>query len=312
MLTYDRRTIDSAGVFLVGELERMDPALNMPLVSTTWHRDIHLREDVTIGDEATSFVNTDFGAVGTGKATGKNWAGPDATALAAIKASNNKTTLPMHLWAMQTAWSIPELVRAQQLQRLLDTQQHDGLNLKHGMDVDEQVYIGDAEMGCTGLVNNPDITPAGFDAAWDDATSPVTILKDINELIAATWAQSGYAVCPDKLLLPPTQFGLLTQPVTAGGSDSILEYVAKKCLAFATNGRPLDIKPLKWLAGRGVAGANRAVAYTQNKAYVRFPMVPLQRTPLEHRGLHEITTYFGTLGEVEFVYPETVGYADGL
>jgi hypothetical protein len=51
MRTYDQNTIDSAGAFLVGELERLDQELHMPLVSVTWNRDIDLREDVTIGDE---------------------------------------------------------------------------------------------------------------------------------------------------------------------------------------------------------------------------------------------------------------------
>ena len=62
----------------------------------------------------------------------------------------------------------------------------------------------------------------------------------------------------------------------------------------------------------GVAGADRMVAYTQENIYVRFPLVPLQRTPVEFRGINQLTTYFGKLGEVEFVYPETIGYADGL
>jgi hypothetical protein len=54
------------------------------------------------------------------------------------------------------------------------------------------------------------------------------------------------------------------------------------------------------------------VAYTKDPKYVRFPMVPLQRTPLEYRSLYQITTYFGRLGQIEARYPETVGYADGL
>lgn len=54
------------------------------------------------------------------------------------------------------------------------------------------------------------------------------------------------------------------------------------------------------------------VAYTKDKQYVRFPMVPLQHTELERRGLWQATTYYGALGEVEFVYPETVAYADGV
>ena len=56
-VTYDQRTIDGTGAFLIGELERLDQTLHMPLVSTTWSRDIDLREDVTVADETSSFTN---------------------------------------------------------------------------------------------------------------------------------------------------------------------------------------------------------------------------------------------------------------
>ena len=54
------------------------------------------------------------------------------------------------------------------------------------------------------------------------------------------------------------------------------------------------------------------VAYTKGEQYVRYPLVPMQRTQLEFRGLYQLCTYYAVLGEVEFVYPETVAYADGL
>ena len=60
MFTIDRATIDSTGAFLVGELERMDQTLNMPLVSYKWSRDMPLRSDISIADEVSSFTNTDL------------------------------------------------------------------------------------------------------------------------------------------------------------------------------------------------------------------------------------------------------------
>ena len=81
---------------------------------------------------------------------------------------------------------------------------------------------------------------------------------------------------------------------------------------MAQTGRSLDIQPVKWLTGRGAGPSDRMVAYTQAENFVRFPMVPLQRTPLEYRDLRQLVTYFGRLGVVEFVYPETVAYRDGI
>lgn len=69
MFTFDRRTIDSSGAFLVGELERLDKTLHAPLSSVTWGRDIDLREDVTIADESSSFTLSNYAASGNPKAT---------------------------------------------------------------------------------------------------------------------------------------------------------------------------------------------------------------------------------------------------
>lgn len=36
MITFDQATVDSSGAFLIGELERLDQTLNLPLVGYTW------------------------------------------------------------------------------------------------------------------------------------------------------------------------------------------------------------------------------------------------------------------------------------
>jgi hypothetical protein len=309
--TYDQRTIDAAGAFIVGELERLDRTLHLPLVNTTWGRDIDLRSDVSLADEVSSFTNSSFAAPGGINPTGKNWVHGSATEIPGIALDIRKSAVPMRLWGMALFWTLVELARAEQVGRPLDAQKYEGMKIKYGMDVDEMVYVGDADLGASGLLNSPKIAPENAPGAWDDA-DPVDILNSINEIINQGWENSAHAVCPARLLLPPRQYSMLTRPVTAAGSKSILTYVAEECVANGLNGRPLEIAPVKWLKGRGTGGADRAVAYTKNELFVRFPLVPLQHTPVEYRGLAQITTYFGTLGEVEFVYPETVAYMDGI
>jgi hypothetical protein len=216
------------------------------------------------------------------------------------------------MWALALAWTIMELARSQQLGRPLDTQKFEGLKIKHNMDVDEMVYVGDSDVGATGLVNNPAVAPENAAGEWTPDTDPVQILADINAIIEQGWANTGYAVCPSRLLLPPRKYSLLTRPVTAAGSLSILQYLSDQCISNGINGKPLEIMPLKWLTGRGQGETDRAVAYTKNELYLRFPLVPLTHTPVEYRGLSQITTYFGALGEIEFVYPETIIYTDGI
>jgi hypothetical protein len=324
MITYDEQTLDSTGAFLVGELERLDQTLHEPLVSMTWTRDIDVREDVTIADETSSFTNSSFAAAGSLNSSGKNFVGKNSNAIAGIALDIGKTANPLYLWAMEIGYTIPELLSAQQFGRPVDAQKFKGMQLKHQMDIDEMVYIGDTVVGQYGLLNSSLVT-AGFVAAgtstytqWVYKTAD-EILNDVNSFIQLSWAAAGYAVCPSKLLLPPAQFAYITsQKVSTAGNVSILTFLEDNSISLKVNGKKLDIQPCKWLTGRGVAAGSPSAAtdrmccYTQDKDRVRFPMVPLQRTPLEYRSLYQLTTYFGRLGCVEFVYPECIRYADGI
>ncbi len=324
MITYDEMTIDSSGAFLIGELERLDQTLHEPLVSVTWSRDIDLREDVTIADEAASFTNSAFAAAGSLNSSGKNFVGKNSNAIAGIALDIGKTSQPLYLWAMEIGYTIPELLSAQQMGRPVDAQKFKGMQLKHQMDIDEMVYIGDTVVNKEGLLNSSLVTSAFVDVGaagytqWTYKTAD-EILEDVNTLIKDCWASSGYAICPSKLLLPPTQFAWITsQKVSNAGNVSILTFLEDNCISLKINGKKLDIQPCKWLTGRGTAAGSpsaatdRMACYTQDKDRVRYPMVPLQRTPLEYRSLYQLTTYFGRLGCVEFVYPETIRYSDGI
>ena len=312
MLTFDQRTVDSSGAFLVGELERLDQTMHEPLASVTWSRDIDLRSDVSIADETSSFTNSTFAAAGGPSGSGKAWVGKNTDAIQGIALDIGKTASPLTLWAMQIGYTLPELESALKVGRPVDAQKHAGLTLKYNMDVDEQVYIGDAQLGLEGLVNSSKVGATNVSTTWATAT-PKQILDDINLVLNNAWVASGFAVCPDKLLLPPQQFASLTSRVVSdAGNISILEFIKINCLAMSVNGKPLDIQPSKWLVGRGVSNKDRMVVYTQSETRVRMPLVPLQRTPLEYRDLRQLTTYFGRIGAVEWVYPETAFYADGL
>ncbi len=318
--TFDQAVIDSAGVFLVGELERLDQTLNKPLYSYTWTRDVDLREDVTLADEVASFTNSTFAAVGGIQPNGKAWIGKDANAIAALALDIGKTPQPLNLWGMELSWTIPELESAMKLGRPVDSQKYEGMVIKYNMDVDEQVYIGDAVLpNVYGLANSPNVTATnaaatgtGNTTQWANKT-PAQILEDVNTALNAAWAASGWAVAPDRLLLPPVQFGYITsQVVSAAGSISILEFLRNNSLTNRINGRPIEIYPVKWLTGRGNGATDRMVVYTRDPKFVRFPLVPLRNTPIEYRSMFQLTTYFGRLGQLEFRYPETLAYVDGI
>ncbi|TCL46332.1 hypothetical protein EDC47_1144 [Raoultella planticola] len=311
MFTVDRATIDSTGAFVVGELERMDQTLNMPLVSTKWTRDMPLRSDISIADEVSSFTNTDFSSVGGPNPMGKNWMGKKGTATPGPELNIEPTRNNLTPWATEVSWTVLELASAQKLGRPIDTQKYEAMKLKWNMDTDEQVYIGDSGLGVAGMLNLPDITPLAAAAAWTATTDPDVILQDINLLLTDVWMRSGYAVCPAKIGLAPELFGLLTiKKVSSAGNISVLEYVKINSIAFQENGEPLEIVSIKWASKRGAGGSHRIIAYTQDEKYIRFPMVPLLNTPLEYRSMQQLTVYYGKLGQVEAPYSNTISYLD--
>lgn len=329
--TADGRTVDSTGAFLVGELERLDLTMHEPLAAVTWGRDIDLREDVTIADEVSSFTLSAFGSAGgmgsNTNTSGKGWIGKNTDQVTGVSADIAKVAHTLHPWAVELKYTILELESAAKLGRPIDQQKYEGLQLKHQMDIDAMVYIGDTETGATGLVNNSLVTninnlPNGVSGSphWNTKT-PDEILADVNAMLTSVWAASAYAVMPSKILLPPTQYGYIsTQKVSNAGNISILKYILENNLLTTSGaGKKLDIQPLKWLVGMGVGGTplvagtvDRAVVYSQEKRFVRYPMTLLQRTPIQYDSIYHKTTYFCRLGETEIVYNETVGYFDGL
>lgn len=318
MQTFDAATVDSAGAFLIGELERLDPELHAPLASFTWSRDIDLREDITLADDFSSFTRTEFAAPDGTAVSKKSWIGKTTTALTGVGVDNAKIPTPVTPWGMELGWSMFELAASMQVGRPIDTDKVTAMNWKYNFDVDEQVYTGDAGLGQYGLVNSPLITPtnvpngAGGSPLWAQKT-PDEILADVNTTLTAAWAASGYAYVPTRLLVPPTSFAnLVSTKVSTAGNVSILEFLKANSIAMANNGTPLQILPVKWLETAGVGGTRRMVAYTKERSKVRFPLVPLQRTPLQFRGIHQYVAYYGRLGAVEIVYPELIAYRDGI
>lgn len=312
MQTFDQATVDGTGAFLIHELERLDQTLNMPLVSFTWGRDIQLREDVSIADEISSFTQSGFSASGSPASNGKNWLSKTATAIAGVNVDISKQGFPLTLWGMELGWTLPELQAAAQVGRPIDSQKYEGMQLKWNMDTDEQVYIGDSGLNIKGLLNLSQITATN--AAKTFATStPDEMRVAINTVLSLAWANSAYSMVPTDLLIPPEQYALLASTiVSTAGNQSLLTYLETNTIAYHQNGRPLNIRPVKWAKGIGTGATDRMVAYTNDKKFVRFPMVPLMSVPVQYRGLYQLVTYYGKLGAVEPVYTETLAYMDGI
>lgn len=317
-----RSFYDSTGAFLVGELERLDPIIHEPLVEFTFHRDLPIRRDATIADEYTSYMEEAFGAVGGVSSKGKNWFSKEGNVIGAAQVDLTKTTVPFPLWALGIDYDLPELESAMKLNRSIDQMKIDAMQMKHQMDCDEMAYVGDTYIKQYGLANSTrvmvDMAPNGAAGGpfWRQKT-PREILLDINTVLQETWKASALAVPPSTVLLPPEAFETLVLPVTEAGDRSIMTYVMENNIYKMNTGRELDIKAVKWLddigAGAGTApNSGRMIAYTPKENYVRFPLTPLQRTNVQYDLLKVKFAYYGRIGVVEIVKPETIHYLDGI
>jgi hypothetical protein len=226
---------------------------------------------------------------------------------------------------MEIKYTILELESAAKLGRPIDQQKFAGLQLKHQMDTDEQVYMGDTVTGDTGLVNASGVTttnvPLGGQGstAWATKT-PDEILDDINLALTTVWASAAWAVVPGRILIPPTTYGMIaTRKVSLAGNMSILTYILENNLLARTGEKRLEIYPLKWCIGAGggvigtvATGTDAMIVYTKDPDRIRFPMTSLNKTPVQYDSIFQKTTYFGRLGVVEVVYPECVGTFSGI
>ena len=303
--------IRATGAFLVGELERLDQELYTPIADFTWSRDIDLRSDVTMADELTSFILTNyhggFGGTGVGK---KSWITSDTTTPAQIGVSNTKVMNPLTPWGMEVRYSIFELMKSQQVGRSIDTQKHDAMRMKHQLDIDTQVYVGDKELGVTGLLNSDDkVTTANVGAIKADATNATQIIDIFNNVLNTAWKATSYTRVPNRILIPPKVFASLVSTQLPNTSSNLLKFVKENSITVA-NGGTLEILPCKWLGDETIFTTPRMVAYTKARDVVRFPLVQLQSMAVQFKDYDQVMPYYGALGAVEIVRPEMVFYGE--
>lgn len=315
---------DSQLSFFINQLDNLDPTLHQPLMNVTWGRDIKLRGNVTLANESTSFLRNKFGAAGTlssklaGKGPSKPWISGNSSAIQGVSVDSERIVTPLRPLARQIDFTSIELKRSMSTGQSIETAKTEALQMQYQLETDAMIYIGDTDVSALGLLNSTQVTSytvangAAGSPLWVNKT-PDEILADINKILVDTWNSSALAICPRKLGLPPAQFGYIsTIKVSSAGNMSLLNYIAENCIAKQINGVNLEIVAMKYLVGIGGGGSDRMIAYTNEKNLVRFPMAPIMRETAYYQGISFIAPYVYGFGEVEFPYPETLRYGDGI
>ena len=177
--------------------------------------------------------------------------------------------------------------------------------------------------GYYGLLNSTLVTRSNVAAgaagslAWTTKTAD-EIVADVNTAMLATWAASEYDVTglSNHILIPPASFtSIVSRKVSEAGNVSILTYLLENNIG-KSQGVDLKIFPSRWCIAAGAAGTNRMVAYVNNddRIYldVTVPIARVMTMPTVAEGGAYLTLYLGQLGQVKFLFYQTVAYYDGL
>ena len=118
---------------------------------------------------------------------------------------------------------------------------------------------------------------------------------------------------PNQILIPVYQFGqLVTRKVGTTGDKSILTYIEENNIV-TKQGKELKIYPCKYCYHAGTGSTDRMVVYINDVDKIRFHQTaPLRRLNTEISNLAFKTPYVAQVSEVEFCYPTTVYYVDGI
>ena len=316
--TMDEAGIASGGAFLVSELEKRDPLIRKPLTSYTYPRDIVVK----VGGgwvDFTSAMSVAYGITG-GSGDSPITAG-GANGVPVIQASMDKGVYKAHVFAAALRVMFVDMQKSNYIGRSLDQLLSDGVRMTYDKHMDENVYLGFAAYGTTGLVNDPDAVETTVAANGTGGSTKLAdktkVLADINKAITDTWAAAEYdeSAMPNHILLPYEQYTyLLNTPVTELATETLMDFILKNNVA-AKNGGSLFIGATRWCKGAGTGGTDRMVVYVNHERFLQLEeLVPLARimsAPVPTNVCYD-TAYMANISQVQVLYPQTITYWDGI
>ena len=175
-------------------------------------------------------------------------------------------------------------------------------------------FFGDTLAGFQPYLDYTGITKIPGDA-WT-GEDPRKWVNSINDAITAVYTTSKTVHLPNTVKMPPSLFSMLSQAYVIGTSATgvavpAFEFLQKSNLYTMITGKPLTIKPLRYLEGAGVLGADRIII---EEALDRNIVMPF---PLMYQLAQPVAIPFGVdmyarykFGSVNYRYPGSVAYLD--
>lgn len=304
--TYDAATGLS---FLLSQLTYIEPKMY-----EVKYKEITYNQIIPVSTEAGEWAESITYFYMDGRAVAE-FVGTKSLDVPIAEIGTEKITVPVELGATGYEYSDEELRQAIQLQRPL-TQMKANVSRRSYEELCQRTAMyGDTTHNLPGFLNNVNITAAsvvnpGSGTEWVNKT-PDQIIFDVNDLFGDVWADSLQVEKPDTLLLPTKQWNYIASTPRADNSDTtILKWLVANSPFLSSEA---DVIPTPELAGAGAGSTDRMVAYTKDpdKVIMHIPM-PLRYNEPQRKGRgFEVAGEF-KIGGVEFRYPGSARYADGI
>lgn len=226
-----------------------------------------------------------------------------------------KVTIAVELGATGYEYSDEELRQAIMLNRSLPELKSNTARRAYEELVQRTAMSGDTTHNLPGFINNTNVTAAtvvnpGSGTEWVNKT-PAQILFDINDFMGDIFVDTLQVERPNTLLLPTAQWNYIAGTPRSDNSDmTILAWLVANSPYLSSTA---DVIPATELAGAGAGSTDRMMAYDKDsdKVVLHIPM-PLRFTEPQRKGRgFEIPGEF-KIGGVEFRYPGSARYADGI
>lgn len=173
--------------------------------------------------------------------------------------------------------------------------------------LDKIAALGDSASGIKGLLTHDQVPVIAATGAWSGLTA-TQLVAELHRLEDTVWSTTYELMQPDTLILPTAQMQLIRRTYMAVDNTQTVMQRFLQNAAFIKN-----IESWHRAATAGVGGVARAMAYKRDPAMLQmaFP-VPLRQLPAQPRNLALLTPMFSKIGGLEFYYPKSALYMDGI
>lgn len=250
-----------------------------------------------------------------------DWFDGTATDLKLADVNRSKFEQGIEMAGIGYRYTLEELGFAMQVPGMnLSTERAEAASFAYESFMDKLAWLGDANKGFTGAINNASVTRVDAAATgtassrlWSAKTADQQI-ADVQSALTGVYEGSNTVEMADTVLLPVDAINQLSISRIPNTTTTALEYLAKNNLYTHTTGAPLTIRGVLGLGTAGSGALGRMVAYRKD------PRVIKMHIPMVHRFLSvwqtgpitfDIPGIFRT-GSVEIRRPAAVRYVDGI